>query len=177
MHPLTTLIHTLNLPAGLVNSDPSFKFELSNQRLTKLILDRSEDEVTNEEFLEIEKKFSDLHTNMVSEHKYPCCIKSNSLIEGKSILFLFVPIHGDSSHKNIFIFALPHNKEFEKEEVLHDTSLWHDINNHLTILMLATSKIERKQKLAQDDIDSFFSVIKKVTTRINNLMKNISDTI
>jgi hypothetical protein len=171
MHPLKALIHMLNIPAGLVSLDPLFKFEAANQKMMKQFLNRSEENLNAEDFVEIEKKISSIHSQSVNDKYYPYCIKTNSVIENKSTLLLMVPVYGDSNRKSIFIFAYPSEFVFEKEGVLHDASICHDINNPLAILMLTTSKIEKKQQLEQDDIDHFLKIIKDVTTRINEIMK------
>ena len=174
-HPLMTLIQMLDLPAGLVNLDPLFKFEISNQKLTKYMLGHSEDNLNSKDFLDIEKKLADIHTESVSKLHQPYCIKTNNLLSGKPTLFVMVPIYGDTKHKNLFIFAFASESVFKEEAVLHDSSIWHDINNPLAILMLAASKIDKKQILEQNEIDNFFGIIKEVTIRINSLMKKISE--
>ena len=165
----------LNLPAGLINSDKLFKFELSNKKLMRLFLGQTECSLNNIDFLGVEKKLADLHYSNISEDYHPYCVKTNSLIKDRPMLLLLVPIYGDSEHKNIFIFGLSQEVEFIKEEILHYDTLWHYINNPLAILMLAATKIKKKDILDQNEIDYFFSIINNVTERINRLMCNMSE--
>ena len=160
----------LNLPTGLVQLNPDFTFKSINQRFMRHITDDSKIDLSHPEFKKFATKLADIHQQQDLEHQtQPFGILSNSILENSPSLFLVVPVFGDMNDKNIFVFAFKQDGKFLKEEILHDREIWHDINNPLTILMMASSKIDRQELLHQEEIDKFFSIINEVTSRINKL--------
>ena len=164
----------LNLPAGIISLTPAPHIKVLNQRLMRHLADESKTDLNHQKVKEFaEKLFSQHITNSDSDITKPFGIFSNSLLHNKPTLFLMVPVYSDEGQSKIFIFAFKQDKNFSKEEILYNTDVWHDINNPLAILMLASNKADdEKELLEQKDIDKFFTIIKDVTNRINKLGDN-----
>lgn len=164
----------LTLPAGIITLNPSPQFSMINQRMMRHIADESQIDLNH-------PKIKDFETILISKHLQsdksdltkPFGIFTNSILENKPTLFLLVPVYSDQTHSKMFLFAFKREQKFPKEEILYNTDVWHNINNPLAILMLASEKAEgSKEILKQKEIDKFFTIIKDVTGRINQLGDN-----
>lgn len=81
------------------------------------------------------------------------------------IHLLILPIYGNESNSSYYFVINGLNNE---KQFVVDEKIWHEINNPLAVLTMMISRLTKKSKLEQEDVD-------KVYLTSKNQLKKIKD--